>query len=947
MSAAAFCTPLVFRVSAARTAVAVFLSLATAFSATAASPAAKPPLCRTLDATGFHTEHGERFWSRPLYGPNRRSFVLTGELPHAAFLWEEPQERAFVRCGQLLPGVISPQGGKWLYRADDVTATYDPGMMRFVVRDPAMKGELQIELVPLAPGDGYAMRIVSTQPVELAFAFGGFLCLPAKEPYEGVNEFPGGIVAEACRDQQFAVLNAKTAIATLKNVVGSKQESLVQTLDVVLLTDRPTQVSLHEARSGIALDELLRLPAAEKSPATVQVHRIKLAAGEPLNIVVAIPEKDKTQATIAELAGKTAETFDSCVRRMHEIAGRIRLTTPDTLIDLGARSLSVSMDALWTPPVFMHGPICWGRAGLAGWRMAYGADVCGNYDRVGSHCKFYGDHQSQGGLDRKPRLDPAAELTRQAPDSLLFSQGAVVNWGMYNMTGMWLSFIAHHDDWTGDDEYLRTMWPAIRDAVAFQKRTMDMDGDNLYENYANTYISDAHWHNGGDCTQESAYMYSGNLLAARAARLAGQSPQPYLDEAARIRAAMNRVLWVKEKGVFAEWKDTLGKKLLHTDPELGSVYLPIDYGVADRFQAYQMLRFTEWGLPNYVFEERGRQPFDGIYRAGSTYEFPQPMNAREIKSSNWRPIICTVRECSPGEMMDTARAYYRLGYGDRAFPLVKAVLRCMVNLTTVGGLVIQDRNGEQPGRSWGNYNIDHCDTLGSSLQCLAEGLFGIHPHMPEKLLEIQPGFPSDWDHAQIELHDFGYSFRRQGDTDTYRVTSSRPTKKLLRLVMRGDGVEKATVNGKPAQPRFVAGIGHAFVEMDAPEGLAAEFVVVHSDKRLPRTLCVVPVARGEECTVICNDGEIVDWSDPQGIFERSQITGERRRFTARALFETEEEKHRAEHNLFLATVKAAWDSTPRLLGCGAHRPSSGNQSTLIFVRRLKSSAPSFPPTRPR
>ena len=49
--------------------------------------------------------------------------------------------------------------------------------------------------------------------------------------------------------------------------------------------------------------------------------------------------------------------------------------------------------------------------------------------------------------------------------------------------------------------------------------------------------------------------------------------------------------------------------------------------------------------------------------------------------------------------MDTARAYYKLGLNDRAYPLVKAVLRCMVNLTPRGGLVIRDINAEQPRRS--------------------------------------------------------------------------------------------------------------------------------------------------------------------------------------------------------------------------------------------------------
>ena len=41
--------------------------------------------------------------------------------------------------------------------------------------------------------------------------------------------------------------------------------------------------------------------------------------------------------------------------------------------------------------------------------------------------------------------------------------------GVYNMTEMWLSFIAHYYAWTGDAEYLRSMWPAIRDAVGYRE----------------------------------------------------------------------------------------------------------------------------------------------------------------------------------------------------------------------------------------------------------------------------------------------------------------------------------------------------------------------------------------------------------------------------------------------------------------------------------------------
>ena len=154
-------------------------------------------------------------------------------------------------------------------------------------------------------------------------------------------------------------------------------------------------------------------------------------------------------------------------------------------------------------------------------------------------------------------------------------------------------------------------------------------GDSLYENYANTYISDAHWHNGGQCTQASAYTYRGNLLAAQAAPAGRRVARAILGRGDTIRQAMNRILWIKDKGVYAEWKDTQGEKLLHGEPELGSIYLPIDCDVADAFQTYQMLRFTEWGLPNHRLDERGPQPFDGYIARADLRVPPADASSRD------------------------------------------------------------------------------------------------------------------------------------------------------------------------------------------------------------------------------------------------------------------------------------------------------------------------------
>ena len=65
-------------------------------------------------------------------------------------------------------------------------------MMRFTVRDPAWDGELRMELVPLAPGDGYAIRVTAAQPSSLRSCSAAFRCLADKDDYQGNAESPRG-----------------------------------------------------------------------------------------------------------------------------------------------------------------------------------------------------------------------------------------------------------------------------------------------------------------------------------------------------------------------------------------------------------------------------------------------------------------------------------------------------------------------------------------------------------------------------------------------------------------------------------------------------------------------------------------------------------------------------------------------------------------------------------
>jgi GH15 family glucan-1,4-alpha-glucosidase len=96
-----------------------------------------------------------------------------------------------------------------------------------------------------------------------------------------------------------------------------------------------------------------------------------------------------------------------------------------------------------------------------------------------------------------------------------------------------------------------------------KRKTFDADGDGLYDAYAAIWASDALQYSGGGVTHSSAYNYRANKEAARLAKLIGENGTAYEKEAEKILAAINKKLWMSDKGWYAEYKDLLGNKLLH------------------------------------------------------------------------------------------------------------------------------------------------------------------------------------------------------------------------------------------------------------------------------------------------------------------------------------------------------------------------------------------------
>ena len=824
-------------------------------------------IVRRVTENGFVTVNGTRSFNRPLYGSTRMGFVSTGDRPQLSMMWIPGDSSMDVRCGNLLLAVVRGQEAKWLHDFSRIESTYESGLMHYTLRDPILgDATLTVDVVPFDEGDGYVVRVQADQPVTLLYAFGGFLNLDSgkKDGYQGIYIVPGGLDP------------AHFTGSKVQECAGGIVETsaVLQPLNRPTLKPRPvaayvtdtlnSRVVIGDARTAVKAPDALRqaeTPTNGPQAAPILLKKAELKGTGYILVCATANGEPDSGALAGKLAANSAERYSQYERYFRAVAARFVVETPDALLNAGVRCANMTMDSLYdeTSKTFLHGSIRWGFPGLCGWRGAYGASVCGNHDRMASHLAHYAEGQSKNDFNAaKP--NPSTGYATQAGDSIAFSRGRVMT-GPYNMTEFWLDFMYWHYLWSGDRAFLKEMYPHIKDAVAYQKRALDPDNDGLYENYANTFVSDAHWYNGGGCAQSSAFTYRGNLLAAEAARVVGEDPKPYLAEAERIKAAMNAILWVPVKGFYAEYKDFMGLKRLHESPEVASVYHPIDFSVPDMFQSYQMLRYTEWGLENRYVDVAGEQPFDpGCYSTPGVCILPQPLHARMIWSSNWFPPYATDRQVSSGDNINTAQCYFRLGQNEEGFRILKATFWYMLNRATPGGLPLYLMDGC-------NSDLEHCDGVGSTFRAVAEGLFGLYPDFGHDHLTVQPGFPADWTAASCRTPDLGYSYKRTGLTETVEIKTTKPTTRRLRLRARGDGIAAITVDGKRVEYKIEEGIACAFAVVEAPSSTSSAFSVTWAEGALPTVTYPAVVAAGQAMTVAVDDGKVVKVLDPQGVLK--------------------------------------------------------------------------------
>lgn len=747
-------------------------------------------------------------FNRALYGTNTAFRVEAGDLPEFAMYMPG-------MGGNLQFALLKDGKTKWLIKADSIKPIYRAGSMLYEIKDALLgSGKLFMTILALSSAEGLVLKLKSeniTEDVQLVWIYGG--ASGKKFSRDGdIGADPESsfyLKPENCIDNRYQLLNGKFILTYGTGKVLTEEERYeIQTKPESQLAG---EIANAKSITGIyPVSSTVRLVDASR---TEQAFNPADSAKKNFCVSGKLSLKNKEEYFLLHNSSTPVtkfpeQEFNDAEASRKKIADRIKVNTPDKYLNTLGAALAVAADAIWEEPTFMHGAVAW-RMRLPGWRGAYVADPLGWHDRARTHFDAYAKSQLTTPATSGVVMDTALNLARhlEKVGTQLFSDGYItrnpngyIGAHHYDMNLGFIDQLLNHFNYTGDTAYVKKIWPLLKKHLAWEKKNFDADGDGLYDAYAAIWASDAMQYSGGGVTHSSAYNFRAFKEAARLAKLIGEDGAAYEKEANKILSAINKQLWMPDKGWYAEYKDLLGNKLLHPAAGLWTIYHAIDSKVPDAFKAYQSLRYIDQHIPHIPVIAKGWDEKD-LYLLSET---------------NWQPYTWSLNNVVFAENLHTALAYWQGNRNEEAFKLWRSTILETMYLSSGPGN-FQQLSFYDAIR--GELYRDFADGVGMTARTLVEGLFGIQPDALNKQLIVQPGFPSSWNNASIQTPDISFDFVRTGDKEIYTIKQNTYGHLGLQLILPAlkDNIAEVLVNGKPVKWNAIPGfVGKPAVEIKLP-----------------------------------------------------------------------------------------------------------------------------------
>lgn len=828
----------------------------------------------TPEGEEFVSINGKNRFTRAIYGTNTGFRFETSDYPEFGLYMPN-------LGGSIYLAISTPQGSKWINQLENIESRFKSGQRSYIITDKQLlgKGTLKIDAVALANADGLVLKYETShfpEGCKLIWIYGG--ASHKRFNREGdIGVDPKDcfyIKAENCVGNIYDITQNSFTVHyghQVKSVSNDEAYENAETYERMKKTENktieavqikgtfPIGTTIREA-DGKQIDNLANLLKSSKTDTPVIIAEYAISD----KVFYSEMHNPKSHADYPYKTLK--KEFQQGINYRTTIASRMRIHTPDKYFNTLGGIFAGAEDAIWESPGYLHGAIGW-RVPLTGWRAAYLGDCLGIQDRARMHFDGYLNSQITDIPVTKPHLQDAQfNWARSAKEwgTPMYSDGYICRspnktdvMHHYDMNLVFIDELLWHLNWTGDMDYVRKVFPAIKRHLAWEKNTFDPDNDGLYDAYCCIWASDGLQYNSGKVTHSSAYNYRANKLMAVIAALIGEDPVPYEKEAGRILSAINHELWISNKGWWAEFKDNMGHGIRHDNAALWTIYHSIDSDVHDVFKAYQATRYIDTELPHIPIIANGFDSKDYYV----------------VATTNWQPYMWSINNVAFAELAHTALAYWQSGRHDEAYKLFKGNILDAMYLGSGPGNITQISFYDA---ARGECYRDFADPAAMGVRALVQGMYGILPDLMNRRLLIKPGFPSDWDYADLETQNMSYQFKRKGNVDKYIIKPSllRSDFNLqMELKARTSHIKSVLVNNKEVNYQIKTdGILYPYITFDAGNAESYEIVITWAGE---------PVRNEVIGTTLSNTSKIqlelpfefTEIYDPQSVLSNETISG--------------------------------------------------------------------------
>ncbi|RAP75168.1 glycogen debranching protein [Paenibacillus montanisoli] len=359
----------------------------------------------------------------------------------------------------------------------------------------------------------------------------------------------------------------------------------------------------------------------------------------------------------------------------------------------------------------------------------------------------------------------------------LSTSGLVANPGNTQETAHFIKCVWDVFEWTGDIQFLQSMYPSVKKGLSWLLGEMDPDNDLLPEGYGIIEIEGLNV----ELIDSAVYTWSALRAGMHMAMLLGEQEQAaeYASLAERLGDTINQDLWLEKEGLYADAMASVGKVMSRIDIYIERARSMGAEGAVASMQAMkeemqQLDPASErpWLFKNWVINtpmETGLAPRDKAIQAldrMGTDEFTGPWGT--YLSGLYQDQMMTI---STGVQAVAEAQYDRMDESLRFVRLIASTF----NKRLPGSISEMSPDYGCFVQAWTNYGVTWP---------IMTYMFGIRPKSYSRELSLRPRLPEGWHEVSAEQVAIGLGDRANKlefrislseTTDVYRLELDQPS----------------------------------------------------------------------------------------------------------------------------------------------------------------------------